>query len=123
MPLRREPTVQELFDRVLSLEAANIRLRDRIASLEASNDHLRKVTGELDENLGLITDLLSRWNTEKGDDTTRLYAYLTEIHDLLWPVVHKVFPNYADDQAAIDRIIPPDLGAGEPKLRRPPGSI
>lgn len=86
--LRRDPSLQELFDRIIHLENQMVRLReDVIAPLQAENAVLRR-------------DLNGLWEALKteSDSTSQ---HLGTIQEALWPVVYKVFPNVAEGHREI----------------------
>jgi hypothetical protein len=36
---------------------------------------------------------------------TEMYQYVADIHDYLWPVVHKIFPEFAESKKQIDAFL------------------
>jgi hypothetical protein len=86
--LRRDPSLQELFDRIIHLENQMVRLReDVIAPLQAENEALR----------GGLKDLREALETE-SESTSQ---HLGTIQEALWPVVYKVFPGIAEGHREI----------------------
>jgi hypothetical protein len=80
--LRRDPSLQELFDRIIHLENQMVRLReDVIAPLQAENAVLRR-------------DLNGLWEALKTEAESTS-QHLGTIQEALWPVVYKVFPGIA----------------------------
>lgn len=75
----KEPTTQELLERIEKLEADNATLKAQC------DDLLEGFMGHVDGNLHEF---------ERMDD-------------LLWAVAHKVFPNLADGLAKMKAVIPP----------------
>jgi hypothetical protein len=96
-----DPSNQELLDRLVKLES---KLLHRLMRLEAENARQR----------AQIDDLL------KGSDIFRESTRnaLTHIYDLLWPVVHKVFPKFSEMQNHIDAVIPPSYADPRADRRR-----
>ncbi len=74
------------------------------------SDDLNKIKGEISSLKTQIASIHAMMKKE-SDSTTRhieyIYKYLSDIHDFLWPVVRKVFPNYAKDRKRIDAITRP----------------
>jgi hypothetical protein len=92
--LRPDPTPQQLFDRILRLEAEVARLKlTEISALKAENESIK-------------TAIHGLWEALKSEvaNTTEHFG---DIRDYLWPLVHKVFPRVADDHLKIARIIKP----------------
>lgn len=67
-------------------------LRQEIAELRARIDDLTKAQN-IDRE-GLLA--------ANKDTYQSCYQFIAEIHDYLWPLVHKVFPEYAKGQKQID---------------------
>jgi predicted nucleic acid-binding Zn-ribbon protein len=74
---RKEPTLDELLEKVERLETQIVDIREAL-KLESTNttEHINSV-----------------------------YKYLAEIHDLLWPLVHKAFPGFAETWKQWDSIL------------------
>jgi hypothetical protein len=74
-------------------------LKQEIAVLRAELAELREITRvegiDLLNRVGALYDLLK-------DDSTNTTAHIREIYTVLWPVVYRVFPNYAAGLKEID---------------------
>lgn len=90
--LRRDPSLQELFDRIIQLEGEIVRLKRKvIAPLQAENQALTAKYEDLFKALKL-----------EAESTTSNFA---TIHAALWPVVYKVFPGAAQADRALFKIL------------------
>src|ERR1700733_5507053 len=99
--LRNDMSNQALLDRLVNVEG---KLISRIMKLEAENARLR----------AQIDDLLK--GTDIFRESTR--NALAHIYDLLWPVVHKVFPRLSEMQTRMDTVIPPSYADPRADRRR-----
>jgi hypothetical protein len=89
--LRKDPTPQQLFDRIIRLEAENSRLKKDLSAISSRVDEINNAFCREVANTTLhIKDI---------------HGLFKEIHDYLWPLVHKIFPGWAQDKKAIDEII------------------
>jgi hypothetical protein len=64
---------------------------------------------EIAELRARIDDLVKAQNIDREhfisankDTYQSCYQYIADIHDYLWPLIHKVFPQYAEGQKQID---------------------
>ena len=74
-------------------------LKSQVADLKSAQDK------DFDELSKLIKEVY-----------TNAYQYIADIYDFLWPVVHKLFPEYASNKKQIDAIIKrPGPGAAQEK--------
>jgi hypothetical protein len=73
-------------------------LKTQIADLKATQDK------DFEEVNRLIRDVY-----------TNSYQYIADIHDYLWPVIHKLFPKYAESQKQIDAFMKRRSAAGGDK--------
>jgi len=81
-------------------------LSSQLAELKATQSQDRadfiKAFNELDENfLRAITDLKAAQNNDRDEATKAI----SDIYDHLWPVIHKIFPKYAEINRQIDDVI------------------
>jgi predicted nucleic acid-binding Zn-ribbon protein len=70
------------------------------------NDHIKDMQRQIADLQKQVADLRRDLGRESQDTTThikKIHQYIVDINDYLWPVVRKVFPNYAKDLRAIDR--------------------
>ena len=65
------------------------------ARLEAELDALRKRTAALEARVEDLSKGLAIHAQDYDEHLTATYQHIAEIHDLLMPVVHKVFPGFA----------------------------
>ncbi len=73
----KDPSLNELLDRIVRLENQNARLRAKVADLDTAFDGLLKSNLE----------------------------HFGGIQSLLWPLIYKVFPKFAATQNQIDTIL------------------
>lgn len=71
-------------------------LRWQMASLKATQDEDRRQAIKLSKEIYQST-----------------YQFIADIHDYLWPVVHKLFPKYAESQKQIDAFMKSRLPVDE----------
>jgi hypothetical protein len=90
-----DPSINELLNRIVRLENRTARLQAQVADLMAAS----KVQVEA-----------YKYQVDSTAD------HIIEIHDLLWPLVHRVFPGFAKAKKQIDAIVnlPP---SSDPKSR------
>ena len=79
-----DPSPNELLDRIVRLENRTARLQAQVSDLMAA----AKVQVEA-----------YKYQTDSTAD------HIIEIHDLLWPLVHRVFPGFARAKKQIDAIV------------------
>ncbi len=79
-----DPSLNELLDRIVRLENRTARLQAEVSPLKAQ-----------------IADLCEGFKFQV--DSTR--DHVIEIHDILWPLVKKVFPGFARTTKQIDAIM------------------
>jgi hypothetical protein len=83
----KDPSLNELLDRIVRLENQTAKLRAQVTDLGRAFQTLTKAHGD----------------------------EIDELHDLVWPVLHKVFPGFAADQKQIAAIIKPKKASPEAK--------
>ncbi len=70
-------------------------LRQEVAQLRARIDDLTKAL-----------EIIREWSIEANRDTYKTcYEAIAELTDYLWPVIHKVFPQYAETKDQLDAIL------------------
>lgn len=102
--------IKMLRQEIESLQAQLVQLKatqskDRADSAKAFND--------LDDNcFRHISDLRAAQDIDRkalyeSISTLRkdTFQYIADIHDLLWPVFHKAFPEYAETKKRLDTIM------------------
>ncbi|MBV9203056.1 MAG: hypothetical protein JOY83_25610 [Alphaproteobacteria bacterium] len=87
----KEPSPNELLERIVRLEA-------KVAQLGHAQAKTATTTAKLTK------DFQSEVNSTT-DHFKSIYQYLADIHDQLWPLVHKVFPGSTKTQNQIANII------------------
>lgn len=75
----KDPSYQELLERIVKLEAENSRLRARADDVQEGLDIFMAATA----------------------------GEFANVNDLLWPVVHQVFPKFSEMKNRMDAIVPP----------------
>jgi hypothetical protein len=79
-----DPSLNELLDRIVRLENRTARLQAEVSPMKTQ-----------------IADLYEGFKFQV--DSTR--DHVIEIHDVLWPLVQKVFPGFARTKKQIDAIM------------------
>jgi hypothetical protein len=68
------------------------------------NDELKKLKEEVKRLNQRLDDMSNSFNSESADTTyhiKEIHKRLGHIGDFLWPLVHKIFPGYAQDATKI----------------------
>jgi hypothetical protein len=95
----KEPDVKELLARIRRLEAANLRLDER----------LRAVTLEHND---LSTAFAAELNSSVKHHRN-LCREISELYELVWPLVQKVLPNVVRAQQRVEKITKPQPTEGK----------
>lgn len=85
-------------EKIAALEKEVADLKAQVADLSTTQDR------DFEEVNKLIKDVY-----------TNAYQYIADIHDYLWPVIHKLFPNFAESQKQIDAFMKGRSAAGQVK--------
>jgi hypothetical protein len=83
-----DPSLNELLDRIVRLECKVARLQADVSPMKAQ-----------------IADLFQGFKFQVDASANEI---LKIYHDFLWPLVHKVLPQFAQANTQIDAIINPD---------------
>jgi hypothetical protein len=90
----KNPTTDELLKRIVQLEG--------MAAL------VKKQQADINSLKAKLADLGAAFKAEvdnTSDHFKSVYQYIADIHDQLWPLVRKVFPDSAATQKQIKQII------------------
>ncbi|WP_145754629.1 hypothetical protein [Nitrospirillum amazonense] len=76
------------------------------------NEELLKIRNEISELRSQLSDMKAEYDSNFDSVNnlikevyTNAYQYIADIYDLLMPLVHKIFPQYAASKKQIDAII------------------
>ena len=72
-------STQELLERIVALEAENSKLKARVNDVQEGLDIFMAATE----------------------------SEFAHVNDALWPVVHKIFPQFSEMKSRIDAVVPP----------------
>jgi hypothetical protein len=93
--LQQNPSTAELCEKIARLEKR----------LDSEIDPLKERIMDLREALeSEVTNTTEHVNALYGHIKS-IYQFLTEIHDLLWPLVHKMFPGFTETWKQWDSIL------------------
>jgi DNA-binding FrmR family transcriptional regulator len=87
---RRDPSPNELLKRIVQLEG-------KLAAVQ------RQLKSDVPSMKAQVADLLEAFKYQVDATTNNII----EIHDLLWPLVRKVFPGFMRTKKQIDAIMLP----------------
>ena len=85
-----DPSPNELLERIVQLES---KFLNRITKLEAENARLKAQIADVQKALDVFM--------------AGTVSELAFINDALWPVVHKIFPQYTEMKNRMDAVVPP----------------
>lgn len=91
---RDYPNSQELLEKIIQLEGKTARLEKQQVEMESLKAQIADIGAAFRSNV-----------THNSDHFQSIYQYLADIHDQLWPLVHKVFPGSAKTQDQIAEAI------------------
>ena len=90
----KDPSLNELLDRIVRLECQLSVLQSQIGNrFNAEVSPLKARIDDLGEAFKFQVDASG--------------AEILHIHELVWPLVHKVFPGFSGDQKQLNAIVPP----------------
>jgi hypothetical protein len=73
-----------------------------------NNSDIEKLQAEIAELKDVVADLrraFERNSDNTTDHVKSIYQYITDIHEYLMPVVHRVFPGVVRDNKQIDAFV------------------
>src|SRR5271157_1237896 len=80
--LRKDLSLAELLERIVQLEGHVSLINEKLADLQGA--------------LKLEAENTTEHINSLYDHVESVYQFLADIHDLLWPLVHKEFPGFTE---------------------------
>lgn len=73
-----------------------------------SNDDIAALRKEIEALRAEVADVSAAIKSESSNTTQHInaiYRYIGDMHDYVMPILHKVFPNYAEAKKEVDTFI------------------